>query len=339
MRTSTRALNRGGPYLTAHLRLSVRWFNGWDPALDEALRLLPEHDCCPHELYGLLVRNPGSARKRTALVTERGVPVAVAGLRQIGRSQWEPVTQWLVPGIVFPARPGYLMPALRALRSDISVAWWRMNDTPPVVRGMSNLESTPVHRWSFSEDFEGYWRKMKHFKTVQNKRNRCRDFAVAVNPPGSARWVIENWSARWNDQAVSTSDPSLADRILLAEYLEGCGKHYTLVLLDGTKPIAGATNTVHGSDLVAGVIYREPEYDRYGVGDRIIDSVFSFAAEHGFAMLDIGGGHEYKKHWAPQDGERWSFTICPIERVVGKWLLRQQQPIYRKAKRILRRIL
>ncbi len=109
------------------------------------------------------------------------------------------------------------------------------------------------------------------------------------------------------------------------------------MLLDGTKVIAGATNTVHGSDLVAGVIYREPEYDWYGVGDRTIDLTFSFAAERGFETLDIGGGHSYKHHWAPQQGERWSFTICPTGRRVGNWLIRQQGSLRRKARRVLGR--
>ncbi|GIK40331.1 MAG: hypothetical protein BroJett011_41640 [Chloroflexota bacterium] len=68
---------------------------------------------------------------------------------------------------------------------------------------------------------------------------------------------------------------------------------------------------VHHNDLVAGVIYRKPEYDWYGVGVRLIDLVFSFAAEKGFETLDIGGGHDYKKYWAPQAGERWQFNICP----------------------------
>lgn len=306
-------------YLRAHRRLSVKWFDRWHSALDEALQALPEHDCCPHELYAMVARNPASARKRTALVTERGMPVAVACLRQVSRDQWEPVTQWLVPGMVFPAQNGYLMPALQALRSDIRVAWWRMNEPPPVVRGMSTPIPTPVYRMSCSEDFELYWRKTKHFKTVQNKRNRCRDFSHAINTLGSARWVITNWHARWYEPSVDENG-SLSDRILVAEYLETIGKHYTVMLFDGSKPIAGATNTVHGSDLVAGVIHRETEYDWFGVGDRVIDLVFSFAAERGFSILDIGGGHSYKKHWAPQQGERWSFNICPAEKRLAKWI-------------------
>jgi hypothetical protein len=45
-------------------RLEVTWFNGWHPALDEALQSLPENDACPHELFRLLVQTSSSAPKR-----------------------------------------------------------------------------------------------------------------------------------------------------------------------------------------------------------------------------------------------------------------------------------
>jgi hypothetical protein len=297
--------------------LKVSWFDEWHPALDEALQALPETDNCPHELYRLMVQNPGSARKRTALVTKQGVPVAVAGLRQTGARSWEPVTQWIIPGVVFPAQPGYLMPALEAIGVDIQVAWWRMEAPPPPSRWIRYRESAPVHRMRCSDDFERYWRETKHFKTVQHKRNRCRDFTLAINSPGSVEWVIENWEAKWrNNPAIM--DPSLPDRVAAAKYLENQGLHYTLLLLDQDTPIGGATQTVHGNDLVAGVIYREPEYDWYGVGIRLIDLVFSFAAEKGFDWIDIGGGHDYKNKWAPQEGARWQFNICPEYLYRGK---------------------
>ena len=291
-------------------QLDVTWFDSWQPILDEALQELPEQDNCPHELYRLLMQNPGPTEKRTALVTARGVPVAVAGLRKIGRYQWEPVTQWIIPGIVFPAQPKYLISALEALGSDIWVAWWRMTPPPPPSQLIRYQESTPVYRMRCSDDVEQYWRKNKYFKTIQHKRNRCRDFTLAINSPGSAEWVIKNWDGKWQENPAAVS-PSLADRILVAEYLENRNQHYTLSLLDGDTLIGGATNTVHGNDLVAGVIYREPEYDKYGVGVRLIDLVFSFAVENGFETMDIGGGHDYKQKWAPQEGERWQFNICP----------------------------
>jgi hypothetical protein len=296
--------------LATYNGLDVMWFDSWHPALDEALESLPEMETCPHELYRLLVKNPGPARKRVALVVEQGEPVAVVGLRQRGRYSWEPVTQWIVPGTVSPAKPGYLIPALEATRSDVWVAWWRMGDPPPPSRLTRCLESTPTYRLHCSEDFERYWRDNGYFKTIRRIRNRCRDLILVINSPGSAEWIIRNWEARWRD-SPTLADPSLADRILAAEYLENQGRYHTLLLLDGGTPAGGATMTVQHKDLIAGVLYREPQYHRFGVGDRLIDLSFTFAAENGFETFDIGGGHDYKKHWARQEGERWWFNLCP----------------------------
>jgi GNAT superfamily N-acetyltransferase len=290
--------------------LKVDWFDGWHPILDEALQSLPEMETCPHELFRLLIENPGPARKRSALVTERGVPVAVVGLRQRGRYSWEPVTQWITPGAVFPAKPGYLMSALESLRIEVWVAWWRMASPPPASQLMRYLESTPTYRLSCSGDCERYWRETGHFKTIRRIRNRCRNYTLAINAPGSAEWTIRNWEAKWRPDPA-TVDPSLTDRIIAANYLEGQGRYYTLTLLDGDVRIGGATMTVHHGDAVAGVLHRDLEYRRQGVGDRLIDLSFTFAAERGFETFDIGGGHHYKSHWARQEGERWWFNICP----------------------------
>jgi GNAT superfamily N-acetyltransferase len=308
---SHRYLERMAASLSASRHgLHVEWFDHWHPALDEALESLPEKASCPHELFRLLVQTPGSTPKRATLVTEHGVPVAVAGLRQRGWCSWEPVTQWIVPGAVFPAQPGYLIPVLEALGVDVWVAWWRMESPPPPSRWTRYMASTPTHRIRCSDDFERYWRENKYFKTIQNKRNRCRDFILAVNSPGSAEWTITNWEANWRTNPTNV-DPSLPDRIVAARYLEKQGRYYTLSLLDQGTPIGGATMTVHHNDLVAGVIYREPEYDWYGIGVRLIDACISFAAESGFETIDLGGGHDYKKYWAPQEGKHWLLNICP----------------------------
>lgn len=296
--------------LIPYNELKVTWFDSWHPALDEALRTLPEMEACSHELFRLLIQNPTSVHKRIALITRQGVPIAVAGLRQRGRYSWEPVTQWIIPGAVFPAQSECLIPALEAIRSEVWVAWWRMENSPPPSRLMRYMESTPTYRMRCSDDFEQYWRKNGFFKNIRNMRNRCQDFVLTVNAPGAAEWVIKNWGAKWLDDSALGS-PSLSDRILAAKYMESCGRHYTLTLLDQDTPIGGTTNTVHKNDLVAGVLYREPQYERQGVGIRLIDLVFSFAAENGFEMFDMGGGHDYKKQWAPQEGERWWFNISP----------------------------
>lgn len=290
--------------------LRVMWFEGWHPALDEALRTLPEAESCPHELYRLLVQNPTPSRKRIALITEQGRPVALVALRQRYGLPWEPVTQWLIPGLVFPACSGFTAKALEALGMELRVAWWRMAVPPPQSRWVRYSESTPTYRFPCSGDFEHYWRETGHFKDIRNKRNRCRNFTVTVNLPGATEWVMKNWETTWFN-AIERLDSSLADRIVAAQYLEAQNKHYTFLLSDQGDPIGGATAIVHGNTLVAGVIYRAPEYEKYGIGIRLIDLIFSFAAETGFDWIDIGGGQEYKKRWAPQDGEHWHFTLCP----------------------------
>lgn len=290
--------------------LRVMWFEGWHPALDEALQTLPEAESCPHELYRLLVQNPSPSRKRVALITEQGRPVALVALRQRYGLPWEPVTQWLIPGLVFPACSGFMAKALETLGMELRVAWWRMAVPPPQSRWIRYSEFTPTYRLRCADNFERYWRETGHFKNVRNYRNRCRNFTFVVNSPGSAEWVMKNWEATWL-APQARCDSSLADRILAANYLAAQNKHYTFLLLDQGRPIGGATVTLQGNTLVAGVYYRVPEYESYGVGIRLIDLTFSFATENGIEWVDIGGGHEYKKRWAPQHGEHWQFTICP----------------------------
>jgi hypothetical protein len=303
-------LNLANRLLSSKDGIKINWFQNWHPELDEALQDLPETQVCPHELYRMLVQNPAPVPKITALITDQGTPVAVIGLRQKGRLSWEPVTQWIIPGTVFPAKPGYIIPALEALGREIWVAWWRMVDPPTPSPSIRYLESTPTYRMSCSEDFEQYWREIGYFKTIRRIRNRCRNFKSEINSTRSAEWTIKNWEARWRKDP-SVMDPGLPDRILAAKYLENLGRYYSILLLDGDTPIGGATVTVHNNDLVAGVLYRDPQYHRYGIGDRLIDMSFSLAAEKGFDCFDIGGGHDYKKNWARKEGERWFLNVCP----------------------------
>jgi hypothetical protein len=289
--------------------LKVTWFGGWHSALDDALQSLPELDACPHELFRLLVQNPVPSRKRTALISDHGTPVAVVGLRQKGRISWEPVMQWIIPGEPFPYRPGYLMRVFEVLNREIWVAWWRANN-PPRSQLIRSLESTPTYRMSCHEDIEQYWRDNGYFKTIRRVRNRCKDYVTRINESGSAEWTIKGWEEKWRSDPARV-DPSLSDRILAAKYLEALGRYYTITLFDQDVLIGGATMTVHRNDLVAGVLYNDPQYRRNGIGDRLIDLSFSFAIEKGFETFDIGGGHEYKKNWAKQDGERWWFHVCP----------------------------
>jgi hypothetical protein len=290
--------------------LKVHWFDNWHASLDEALNTLPELDACPHELFRLLIQNSGPSRKRIALITEHGTPVSVVGLRQKGRFSWEPVMQWIVPGEPFPSKSGYSMRAMEALNMEVWVAWWRVENPPPSSLLVRYLESTPTYRMHASDNLEDYWRETGQFKTIRRIRNRCKDLTLFFNKPGYAEWTIRNWEAKWRQMGVMP-DPSLADRILAANYLEASKRYYTFTLFDGEIPAGAATMMAHRNDLVAGVLYYEPQYRKLGIGNRLIDIFFSFGVENGFETIDIGGGHEYKKNWAPQSGQRWWFHICP----------------------------
>jgi CelD/BcsL family acetyltransferase involved in cellulose biosynthesis len=68
---------------------------------------------------------------------------------------------------------------------------------------------------------------------------------------------------------------------------------------------------VHGRDLVSGVVYRNPAYEKHSVGTRIWDLSFEWAAKNNYEKLDMGGGFDYKQRWAPQEGERIKFRVCP----------------------------
>jgi hypothetical protein len=327
-----RKTNIGTRLKTPYNGLKVKWFDAWHQELVEALYELPEIESCSHELYQKLIQNPSNVSKRTALVSKDGVPVAIVGLRQSGRFTWEPITQWIIPGAVFPAKPDYIFPTLEALKIDISIAWWRIKEKPSFSPIMRHIESTPTYRMRCSDDIEQYWRDNGYFKTIRRMRNRCKDFTFVINSPDAAEWTIRNWEEKWRTNP-EIRNPSLQDRILAAKYLEQRGQFFTLMLLDQDNPIGGATVLVQNKVLVAGVLYSEPSYRQNGVGIRLIDLCFTFAIEKGFEVIDIGGGHDYKENWAIQEGERWWFNLCPEPlykiKQIARWF--RQKIGYRKS--------
>jgi hypothetical protein len=102
-----------------HNALHVRWFKTWQPALDDALAALPPDGEYPRELFRLLCETRGLLPKRFALVTERDRPVAVVGLRKLGRGSWTPVTTHIVPGAPFPVAEGRWLEVAGALGREV----------------------------------------------------------------------------------------------------------------------------------------------------------------------------------------------------------------------------
>lgn len=291
--------------------LQTRSFDVWQPEFDEVLETLPESPNCPHELYRELVQNSGPVRKRIILVSEKDDPVALACFRERS-GYWEPVTQWLIPGVIFPVKEEYIWRVLGAMSLPLHIAWWRWPIPPSSFPWIKDIIASPTHGISCSEDFEVYWRQTskKHFINIKTVRKRCSEFEFRINDRGMREWTIMNWGAKWG-QGEKNGMPDLSDRLLVAEYLEKKELLYTLSLHDRETPIAGATILVHNNDSVAYVNHRHQEYGYYGVMNRLIDLSFFWSKEKAFNRIDLGGSADYKKKWAPEAGQKYQFRISP----------------------------
>jgi GNAT superfamily N-acetyltransferase len=289
--------------------ISIDWFKEWQPILDEALESLPEMENCPHDLYKTLVKNNLGAKKKIALIKKYEKVVALVGIKKRSDS-WVPVTHYLLPNCFFPMDKKYFRSILDNLGVNLWLSWWRNDTSIPNCRYLRNVETIPTYRLDLSNDYESQWSK-KQRKNVRATRNRCKDFRFAVNPPGSAEWIIKNSDQKWNKGQGNLS-LDLKNQLIAVKYLEKRGLHYAQVLLDEEKFIAGSTLIVHDKDLVGQYMYRLSEYDSYGVGTYLMDQTFSWAKEAGFNSIDMGGDYsDYKKHWAPVSGEKINVNICP----------------------------
>jgi len=290
--------------------LRVQWFSGWNSRLDEALFSLPESEECPRELYRLLAQNKIGLTKKIALITGPDTPVAVIALRRQGH-HWLPMTQWMLPGGLFPCRDGYQIQAIAALGIDIEVGWWRMDAPPPDHPYIRRIEQIPTYRMPCSVNPEEFWMKSGRIREITATRKKCAGLTMEVDPPGGFEWIIRNWAEKWTSP-YDEYTAYVEDRLITARYLASKNKFHTLVLMDNGTPVSGETLIVHRNDLVLAYNFREPAYDAKRVGTRILDLAFQWAAASRYDSIDLGGGkYGYKKDWAPQDGIRWKFYMSP----------------------------
>jgi hypothetical protein len=314
--------------------LRTKLYNEWSPELDEALAALPEAELLSHELFRDLMSMSDPERRRILLVTERDRPVAVAGLRnRWGR--WEPVTQWIIPGVLFPALEGYLDRVLPALGLEVYVAWWRWDGPPLQTRWIRELRSEPTYGACCREDYEAFWGKSSLLRNVRNIRNRCERFEIKVDLPGATEWTISSWGAKWCPEGHSER-PDLAERLLAASYLEERGLCHTLSIHDQERMLAAMTFVIHQNDAVALYNYRDPMYDKQGVMTRLMDFGFSWARDMGLDSVDIGGSFDYKNKWAPPLGAKCTFTVLPTNLLLERrayQLIRAVSAIGNKSKR------
>ena len=290
--------------------LRVKSFDDWQPELDEALTSLPEKQLLPHGLFRSLMKTADPEKRRIRLVTEHGVPVALAGLRNRWGC-WAPVAQWIVPGVLFPMKEGYAARVLAALDLEIQIGWWRWNEPPPKIDCITQITMTPTRGMALSEDFEHYWRQSSLFKNTRTAKKRCEGFELRVDVPNAAELTIRKWDAKWRQGKWGAESPDLAERLAAARCLEERGLLHTLLLFHKEEPVAGATVMIDRNDAVAHCSFRDPEYDWHWVMTRLMALMFYWAKETGLTSIDVGGSYDYKERWAPEGGEKWEFVVCP----------------------------
>ena len=293
-------------------RVELHSFNTWCRTLDEAVKFLPEDSDWPHELYILLVEQVPLRKKRIVMWTEGDTPIGVVAFVQNVVGNWEPVTQWIVPGLIGPVASTPLGDLLVRLPFRTHIAWWRMDDSIPQGGNVREVKETPTYGMSCSTDFEAFWKQTGLLRTVRKARNRCEKLTIAINAPGAIDWVIERSENHWRVVEGQPLSWQLPLKIMVAKYLEAQGKHITLTLQDGTKFVSGEAILVHRREMVAVHAFRDRDYDDMAVGTRSLELAFQWARDNGLVGVDIGGGYDhYKKRWAPMGGSKAKLLISP----------------------------
>ncbi len=284
----------------------MQWFERWHASLDEALSTLPSPELCPSGLLRELFEVCPVA-KRIALVEHGGEPLAVVPLKLTG-GLWRPVTTWVLPGTLFPARAGQEIRALAALQTPVFVGWWRQRSLPPADPTISQRRDVPAHRLPCVEEDEAYWRKSGVLNKIRRARKRCAGLGVEVNRPGASEWVLEHWGRLWasgNHERV----PDTPERLAVARWWEPRGRHVCVSLMDGDEIAAAATVFVQDRDVIGLCNFRRREYDRLLIGTRLFDAVHQWALASGMALIDFGSDHDYKKDWAPEAGTKSELVV------------------------------
>ncbi len=294
------AANAGRRILSAHgLRMikSAQWNETFDKALDE----LPAPTTCTRDQYRQLVQ-PTDYRKLHALVLEGDKPRAMISIRERA-GLWEPVAYQALPGMISPATdPEVLGLAINALGLHVQA----------VGIGPEAEEMNARHVWRYEaseimlqEDFDSFCKKnsSRQFRAIKRARKKCADMEVRIDGDGDLDWIVDQWTQMWLDDPAN-EEVAAPDRIRFWKSLERNPSDpdkltiHSIALIHEGKIVAGIAHTRLGGTLIFQCTARDPEFDTFGVGVRVMDASIQWAAEAGHDVLDLGGGGSYKQNWA-----------------------------------------
>jgi len=288
----------------------VSWFDAWSRELDRALDTLPEMETCSHELYRALAMTTSRARKRFALVREGDGVVAVIALRR-RHHHWELLCDGVIPFASAPALPDRLWDAVSALRQYVRVVEW--DGEPPDVRDVRFVEREARYAVSTRVDLDAYWSAKGNDEWLGKARRRTEGLGhveLEVDRAGAYAWTIEQWDRKWQADPAGETEAK-EDIFAAAHHLAREGAYRSFRLLIDGAAVAGVTAFARGTTLVMMQSYRDPAYDRAGVGVHLDERIYRWAASSPYDTVDLGCGSGYKSRWGEVAGTRTTCAIAP----------------------------
>lgn len=301
--------------------LDVKWTDTWAPAFDAALEQLPALEDCSRDLYRELLR-PTSAKKRHALVSENGAPLALISLRQRGHA-WEPVTFQCVPFAIAPAHDhAALGRALHALGLNILLAGG-LGDYITALNPTSSW-AYDWHAIDLSGDYEGYWRQKKRQYTISRARRHLKEFEVRIDGEGDLEWIVNKWREQWADdpgrEIVAADDRLNFWPRLMTAREPGALRVRTIMLAAGGERVGGLVFTTKGDTAMAQCGGRDAARDDGYLAAAFTVALVEWAKANGFKAIDMAGG-DYKRHWGPVAGQRHGAIFRPRLLQAFAWAL------------------
>ncbi|MFD9901568.1 GNAT family N-acetyltransferase [Mesorhizobium sp. NPDC059025] len=293
--------------------VDIAWFDAWNTTLDQALDALPAIPGCDRDLYRELTQ-PTSVRKRHALATENGQPTALISLRH-RRRYWEPVAYQSLSGVIAPASSqAALGRALHALGVEVRIEAGL--DKAVVELNPRCYWSPDNYRIDLRCDYEARWSR-NHRSNVRRARKRCDEFMrLRIDDVGDLEWCCAQWGRMW-EGADARETVAVEDRLrfwpafLRQQSADSPIQFHTLHLLDGSRRAAGLVLMSKDGIALGQCIVRDPEYDRFWVGVRMMEASIKWAASAGHRQFDLGSGQDYKQSWGEPVAGRYGAIFRP----------------------------